>query len=129
MGSLIGPGGKGIPITIYGDGSQKRDFTYIEDIANGVLSSMKPLGYEIINLGGGRSPVSINYMIELIENTLHRKALIEYQPFNNADMSETGADISKAKVLLGWQPEIDFETGMNNTIKWHLQNESLLNSL
>jgi len=120
---------KGIPITIYGDGSQKRDFTYIEDIANGVLSSMKPLGYEIINLGGGRSPVSINYMIELIENTLHRKALIEYQPFNNADMSETGADISKAKVLLGWQPEIDFETGMNNTIKWHLQNESLLNSL
>ncbi|MEJ5245584.1 MAG: NAD-dependent epimerase/dehydratase family protein [Bacteroidota bacterium] len=120
---------KGIPITIYGDGSQKRDFTYIEDIANGVLSSMKPLGYEIINLGGGRNPVSINYMIEFIENTLHHKAVIEYQPFNNADMNETGADISKANVLLGWQPEIDFETGMDNTIKWHLQNESLLNSL
>lgn len=120
---------KGIPITLYGDGCQKRDFTYIEDIANGVLSSMKPLGYEIINLGGGRNPVSINYMIKLIESHLHRKALIQYQPFNSADMSETGADISKAKTLLGWQPEIDFETGIDNTIKWHLQNESLLNNL
>ncbi|MCX8055856.1 MAG: GDP-mannose 4,6-dehydratase [Ignavibacteria bacterium] len=119
---------KGIPIIIYGDGSQKRDFTYIEDIANGVLASMKPLGYEIINLGGGRNPISINYMIELIENALHRKAVIEYQPFNNADMSETGADISKAQVLLGWQPETDFEIGIDKTIKWHLQNESLLNS-
>jgi len=120
---------KGLIITIYGNGHQTRDFTYIDDIANGVLASMKPLGYEVINLGGGRNPVSINHMIELIENALHRKALIEYKPFNNADMNETGADISKAKTLLNWQSQIDFDTGIENTIKWHLQNERLLDSL
>lgn len=120
---------KGLPITLYGDGNQKRDFTYIDDIAKGVVASMKPLGYEVVNLGGGRNPVTINHMIELIEIALQRKAIIEYKPFNNADMNETGADITKAKTLLSWQPQIDFETGIDNTIKWHKQNISLLDSL
>lgn len=110
------------PIEIYGDGLQKRDFTYVGDIASGIVASLKPVGYEIINLGGGKKPVSINYMISKIEEFCGKKATIEYKPFHNADMKETGADISKAKALLGWEPIEKFESGLEKTVKWHLNN-------
>lgn len=116
-------------LVIYGNGNQKRDFTYIDDIVEGVWLSLKPVGYEIINLGGGKQPITVNYMIELIENHLMKKANIEYQPFHNADMNETGADITKARNLLGWVPKIDFETGIKQTIAWHIDEEKLLQSL
>lgn len=115
----------GVHLTIYGDGTQTRDFTFIDDIARGVVSSLKPLGYEIINLGGGKKPVSINEMVRLIENRIGKKAEIIYKDFHSADMLETGADISKAKALLDWEPEIDFEAGINNTVDWFLANRDL----
>ncbi len=116
----------GLPITIYGDGSQRRDFTYIDDIARGVVLSLMPLGYEIINLGGGKKPISINEMINLIEIRLDKKAIIHYKEFDKADMLETGADISKAARLLGWSPEIDFIDGINQTVDWFFQQKAKL---
>lgn len=111
---------KGIPINVFGDGSQKRDFTYIDDIASGVVKSLKPLGYEIINLGGGKTPISINKMIALIEQRLNIKAKIEFREFHSADMMETGAEIKKAELILNWKPLINFEEGINKTVDWYL---------
>lgn len=111
-----------IPITLYGNGSQSRDFTYVDDIAEGVISALKPVGYEIINLGGGRKPITINEMIRMIEKRLNKKAIIEYKQFHSADMSETGANIQKAKSILNWHPTVSFEEGINKTCDWFINN-------
>jgi len=116
-------------IVIYGDGTQKRDFTYIQDIAEGVVAAIKDVGYEIINLGGGKTPIEINFMIKLIEQKLGKKAKIVYKDFHNADMNETGADISKAKLLLDWKPKVDFENGLEQTIRWHIDNNEFLKTI
>lgn len=120
---------EGTPITLYGDGSQSRDFTYVDDIASGTIAALKPFGYEIINLGGGNNPISIKRMIETFENLLGKKAVIDQQPFNKSDMMHTWANIDKAKELLGWQPEIDFETGMKKMVEWYLENKGLVSKL
>lgn len=114
------------PIQIFGDGSQARDFTYIDDIARGTIYGLKPVGYEIINLGGGKNPVSINEMIEILERLLQKKAIKEYLPFHKADVKITWADIGKAKKILSWQPEIDLEEGLKRTVKWAIENIELL---
>lgn len=103
---------EGEPIQLFGDGSQARDFTYVDDIARGTISAIMPLGYEVINLGGGNNPISVNKMIELIEDELGKKATVERLPFHKADMKETWADITKAKRLLGWEPEVSFSEGI-----------------
>lgn len=114
---------EGREIELFGDGTQSRDFTYVDDIARGTVAALKPLGYEVINLGGGRNPVSINSIIAELENLLGKKARIDYQPFNAADIKATWADISKAKNLLGWQPEIDVFEGLKRTVDWYKENE------
>ena len=114
---------EGTPITLYGDGTQSRDFTFVDDIARGVIASLKPVGYEIINLGGGQNPISINHMIETFESLLGKKAIIDYQPFNKSDMMHTWADIEKADRILGWRPEVSFEEGMKKTVDWYLENK------
>jgi len=116
---------EGIPIKLFGDGSQARDFTYVDDIAKGTILAMeKELGYEIINLGGGKNPVSLKTLIEKIENLLGKEAKIEYKPFNKADMKETWADIEKAKKLLGWKPETSLDEGLKRTVNWYLENKN-----
>ncbi|WP_456392528.1 SDR family NAD(P)-dependent oxidoreductase [Persephonella sp.] len=113
---------EGSPIRLFGDGSQARDFTYVDDIARGTILAMKPVGYEIINLGGGKNPVSLKEIISKIENLLGKKAKIEYKPFHKADMKETWADIEKAEKLLGWKPQIDIDEGLKRTVEWYLEN-------
>ena len=129
--TVFGPGGRpdmapyrfvkwileGTPITLYGDGSQSRDFTYIDDIARGTILSEKPLGFEIINLGGGKEPVQINQFINWIEELTGKKAVMEKLPFNSLDMVETQASIDKAKSLLNWLPEIDTFKGIDLMLK------------
>ncbi|HSV43384.1 MAG TPA: GDP-mannose 4,6-dehydratase, partial [Candidatus Bathyarchaeia archaeon] len=115
---------EGEPIEMFGDGSQARDFTYVDDIANGTIKALKKVGYEIINLGGGRKPVSINYMISLIEKYTGCKAKVVHKPFHKADMKTTWADISKAKKILKWEPKVSFEQGIKKTVEWYLQNRS-----
>ena len=116
---------QGLPITVYGDGEQSRDFTYVDDIARGTILATKRVGYEIINLGGGKRPHSINKMIAILEKMLAKKAIIEYVPAHVADMKSTWADIDKAKRLLGWQPSVCLEEGLRNCVDWYLKNKDL----
>lgn len=113
---------RGQPITVFGDGQQARDFTYVDDIARGTLLAMKPLGYEIVNLGGGRQPVELNSIIERIEKLLGRKAEIDRRPTFKADMKFTWADISKAARLLQWEPVTSIDEGLGKCVKWYRQN-------
>ena len=113
---------EGVPIQLFGDGEQSRDFTYVDDIARGTILAMKPVGYEIINLGGGGTPVSLNQLIQMLEERLEKKAKIEYLPFHKADMKTTSADISKAGELLGWKPEISLEQGLDESVRWYRTN-------
>jgi len=108
-------------IPVYGDGNQKRDFTYIDDIAEGTVKSLKPVGYQIINLGGD-NPVKLGYVISLIEDGLGKKAKIKYLPRHPADVSATWAEIKKARELLSWQPKIKIEEGIKRTTEWFLEN-------
>ncbi|MCP4050300.1 MAG: SDR family NAD(P)-dependent oxidoreductase [bacterium] len=117
---------EGQPVELFGDGSQARDFTYVEDIAEGTIKALKNVGYEIINLGGGKNPISINYVIGLLEKHLAKNAIINNKPFHKADIKETWADISKADKLLDWKPQIAFETGIRKTIDWYQQNKELM---
>jgi len=120
---------EGRPIQLFGDGTQARDFTYIDDIARGTILAMKDVGYEIINLGGGKNPISINTVIQEIERLLGKKAAIDYKPFHKADLKETWADIKKAKRLLGWKPQIDLKEGLKRTIRWYLENKDWLKDI
>lgn len=120
---------EGTPITLYGDGTQARDFTYVDDIARGTVLAAKPLGCETINLGGGRNPISLHTMIGLIEQALGKKGRLEGLPFNTADMKETWADITKAHRLLGWAPQIAPEEGFRRTVEWHLANREWLKDI
>jgi len=117
------------PIKIFGDGTQARDFTYIDDIARGTIASLKPLGYEIINLGGGKNPISINQIIEILERLIGKKAKREYLNFHKADVKITWADISKAKKLLNWEPEISIEEGLKRTVNWSKENIELIKGI
>lgn len=118
---------EGLPTEIFGDGTQSRDFTYIDDIARGTIAAAAFFGgYEIINLGGGNSPVTLNEMIAFIENALGKKALRVRRPFSPADMEATAADISKAKRLLGWVPKVTPEAGFRKSVEWYCANRDWL---
>jgi nucleoside-diphosphate-sugar epimerase len=112
----------GVPIKLYGDGKQSRDFTYVDDIARGTIAAIKPLGYEIINLGGGNNPVEINTVIEMIEEKLGKKAIVEHLPMHKADMLSTWADISKANKLLDWAPKVSLNDGLQQCVDWYRDN-------
>lgn len=116
----------GIPIELFGDGSQRRDFTYIDDIARGTVAALKEVGFEIVNLGGGAEPVSLKEMIAELERLLGKEAIVNYKPSHSADMTETRADITKASKILGWRPEVTFQEGLENTVKWHVENQHWL---
>jgi nucleoside-diphosphate-sugar epimerase len=117
------------PLKVFGDGKQARDFTYIDDIANGTVLALKNIGYEIINLGGGKNPVSMLDIISTLENMLHQKALIQFEPTNKSDMDATSANIEKAKKLLGWEAKIDIQEGLQKTVDWYKTNEPWLSNI
>ncbi len=113
---------KGEPLVLYGDGTQVRAFTFVDDIARGTVLALKPVGYEIFNLGGAH-PVSIRKLIELIEDLLGKKAQIDQQPVHLGDVPATRASIDKAKKLLDWEPEIELKQGLKSTVDWYLENQ------
>ena len=112
---------EGKPVTVYGDGLQSRDFTYIDDIAKGVIAGLKPLGYEIINLGSD-SPVAVKNLIGMLESRLGKTAQIVSEPRHPADVAATWADIGKAARLLNWAPQTNIETGTSRVVDWYLEN-------
>jgi len=109
---------EGRPVQVYGDGEQSRGFTYLDDIARGTIQALKPLGHEIINLGG-HEVITINNLIKLIEDTVGKKAVVDYGPAVLADMRSNWADVSKAGELLGWEPQVDLHEGVKRLAEWY----------
>ncbi len=114
---------EGRPVMLNGDGSQSRGFTYVDDIARGTIAGLKPLGFEIMNLGGHEA-ITMNEMIERLEELTGCKANVQHRPFHKADMLSNLADISKARRLLGWEPQIDLLEGMRRLVEWYLAERS-----
>jgi nucleoside-diphosphate-sugar epimerase len=114
---------EGRPVRLNGDGTQSRGFTYVDDIARGTILGLKPLGYEIINLGGHET-ITINTMIAQLETLLGAKAKIEQLPVHKADMLANQADVTKARSLLGWEPQVDLAEGMRRLVEWYLAERS-----
>jgi UDP-glucuronate 4-epimerase len=112
---------EGRPLRLYGDGTQSRDFTYVDDVARGTILGLKPLGHEVINLGGD-SPHDLLELIRLIEHEAGKKAQIEKHPMQAADVMATWADISKARQLLGWKPQVPLEEGVTHLCAWYREN-------
>ncbi len=109
---------KGEEITIYGDGNQTRDFTYINDAVNSnILAIEKACTGEIFNIGGG-SYISVNGAIKLLEEIIEKKAQIKYTEKRKGDMQATWADIKKAKKMLGYSPRFDLKEGLLKEIEW-----------
>lgn len=112
---------EGQPVLVNGDGEQTRGFTYVDDIARGTILALKPVGYEIVNLGG-HEQIAINALIALLEEMLGKKAQVEYGPFHKADMAANWADVSKAGELLGWEPRAPLREGIQKMVDWYLEN-------
>lgn len=110
---------EGRPVHIFGDGEQSRGFTYIDDIASGIISALKPEGFNVINLGG-HEVITINGLVSLIEDITGKKATVLYGPPNPADMYTNWADVSKARTMLGWKPQYDMRMGTEKLVEWYL---------
>tara|TARA_B110000495_G_scaffold183289_1_gene179448 strand:- start:159 stop:854 length:696 start_codon:yes stop_codon:yes gene_type:complete len=120
---------QGRPLEIFGDGTQSRDFTFVDDIARGTIAALKLVGYEIFNLGGGKQPTTLLLMIEKLEKLLGKKAKLEFKPFHIADVKSTYADISKAKSMLDWEPTISLDEGLEQCVKWYRDNQPWAGSI
>lgn len=114
---------EGKPVIVYGDGGQSRDFTYMDDIAGGTVAGLKPVGFDVINLGSDQ-PVVLMEAIRLIERLVDRTAHIDFKPRHPADVMATWADISKAKRILGWRPQTKFEEGAKRLVAWYRDNRT-----
>ena len=112
---------EGEPITVFGDGTQQRDFTYICDIARGTVAALDINGCETMNLGCGR-PVALNDVIGLIEEAVGRPAKIEHSERHAADPLMTWADTGRARDVLDWTPTVGIEEGIRRTVQWYLEN-------
>lgn len=111
----------GRPIPVFGDGSAARDYTYIRDTVDGVMAcTRQEFGFEIFNLGESQ-PVTLCRLVELLEQALGRKALIERQPPQPGDVPITCADISKARARLGYNPQVKIEQGIRLFTEWFRQ--------
>jgi nucleoside-diphosphate-sugar epimerase len=107
------------PVRLYGDGSQERDFTYVADIAHGTVAALRPVGYEVINLGGDR-PWRLLDVLHQVEHLLGKQAEIEQHDPEPADVPGTWADIGKARALLDWEPSVPLAEGLERTVRWYL---------
>ncbi len=115
-------GGK--PIPVFGDGSAARDYTYVDDTVSGVLAcTQKEFGYEVFNLGESET-VQLSSLIELLESALGTKAVIDRQPMQPGDVPITYADISKAREMLGYNPQVKIEEGIPRFVEWFLASQS-----
>jgi UDP-glucuronate 4-epimerase len=112
----------GEPIEVYGDGSTKRDYTFVSDTVSGIVSAMtyETPGFDIINLGRGE-PVNLNKMIECLENSLGKKAQRIYKPEQTGDVSFTHADITKATRVLNYHPQTSIDDGIASFVDWYKQ--------
>jgi len=108
------------PVRVNGDGNHSRGFTYIDDIARGTILALKPVGFEVFNLGG-HEVITVKNLITLMEEILGKKASVQYGPANPADMLTNQADVTKAGKLLGWEPQVDMREGVQRLADWYNQ--------
>ena len=118
--------GKEIPM--FGDGTTSRDYTFVDDIVDGIIKSMEyeennKNVYEILNLGNS-SPITLKGMIEIIGKVLNVKPIINQLPMQPGDVERTYADISKAKSLIGYEPKTSFENGIKKFVEWYKENNN-----
>jgi nucleoside-diphosphate-sugar epimerase len=106
------------PVRVNGTGEQSRGFTYLDDIARGTILALRPMGFEVINLGG-HEVITINELVQLLERTIGKQARVEYGPPNTADMLANWADVKKAGRLLGWEPQISLRLGVERLVDWY----------
>jgi UDP-glucuronate 4-epimerase len=110
---------RGLPLQRFGDGSTRRDYTFITDIINGILRAIERVqGFEIVNLGGAQT-TRLDELIAHLERHLNRKAVIEEEPGQPGDVVATYADVEKARRLLGFEPEIRVEDGIRRFVEWY----------
>jgi UDP-glucuronate 4-epimerase len=116
---------EGQPIPVFGDGSTRRDYTYIDDIIAGVRAAIDfdQTNYEVINLGESRT-VELNELISLVERELGKKAIIDPQPLQPGDVPQTFADVTKARRLLGYNPQTQIEDGIHRFVEWFRSSEN-----
>ncbi len=140
--TVYGPGGRpdmsifrfvkniasGKPIVIYGDGRQKRDFTYISDIAHGTIMCLDGDGYRIFNLGSD-NPIELMQVVQIIEKIIGKKAVIIFAPTHPADVRDTWADIKATRERLGWFPVVPIEQGIEMTVQWYMANRDFVDTL
>ncbi len=115
----------GTPLQLFGDGSQARDFTYVDDVAAGTIAAARNVGFEVINLGNNQ-PHTLSSVIEALEGLLGKKAIIESHPPAAADIKATRANIEKAARLLDWKPQVSLTDGLTRTVAWHRENADWL---
>ena len=113
----------GAPVPIFGDGTTRRDYTYVDDIISGVRAAIDydQSNYEVINLGESRT-VELRELISLLENALGKRAEIDRQPTQPGDVPQTFADITKARRLLGYNPQTQIEEGVEKFVEWFREN-------
>ncbi len=119
----------GRPIELFGDGRQSRDFTYVDDIAEGTVKALKRVKFRVINLGGGHNPYTLRYLIELVEKNLGKKARFKRFAFPKTDMKATWADIRRAQEVLKWRPRVSLEEGVRRTVQWYLDNKKWVGAI
>lgn len=119
---------EGQPLRLNGDGEQSRGFTYLDDIARGTILGLKPVGFEVINLGG-HEMVKINQVIKMLEELIGRKAQVVTQPAHPADMLANWADTQKARRLLGWEPRVSLLEGMTKLVAWYNDERNLASQI
>lgn len=111
---------KSLPVEIYGDGETARDYTYIDDIINGIKACIDyDTNFEIFNLGSGEV-VKLKYLVNLISKQMNKKAIIKQMPLPKTDVFYTASDISKAKKLLGYEPKVKIEDGIEKFVNWFM---------
>ena len=112
----------GEPIPFYGDGSSRRDYTYIDDIVDGVVRSLDHCeGYEVYNLGESHT-TSLSELVELIGEVCGREPVLDRQPFQPGDVKITYADVSKARAKLGYDPSTTMRDGLERFVAWYREN-------
>jgi UDP-glucuronate 4-epimerase len=109
----------GQPITVFGDGSMRRDFTHVDDIVRGILATLDraPVGYRPFNLGSG-SPIALSALVEAMSRAAETNVTIEHAPVPLGDVEATFADIARAHAELGWQPRVPLEQGLATVVSW-----------
>lgn len=112
---------EGRPVTVFGDGRQERDFTFVEDVARGTIAALRPIGYDIINLGSD-TPIVLADAIALVERYTGETASIRNVPRHPADVEATWANIDRARDRLDWEPATTFERGVERLVEWYNEN-------